>query len=107
MTEREQKALVIAAKSKLTRNGDKWLVPSQSSNKSYVVDPDPKAPSCNCPDFEFTQKRCKHIYAAEIVIERESTTTTKTRKGKTITTTTIKERVTYRQEWTAYNTAQT
>jgi transposase len=107
MQEREMKALVIAAKSKLTRDGDKWLVPSQSSGRNYVVDPNPQAPTCNCPDFELRQLRCKHIFAAEIVIERESTTT-RTRKGDT-TTTTITEtvRVRYSQDWQAYNAAQT
>src|SRR5579862_7852223 len=107
METRQEKALIIAAKSKITRKGDLYLVPSQSGAARYEVDPSPESPRCTCPDFELRGARCKHIYATEIVIERERTTT-KTRKGKTATTT-VKEtvKVTYRQEWTAYNAAQT
>ena len=112
MSEREQKALVIAAKSKLTKKGDTWLVPSQSdSDGRYKVNVnDPDWPTCTCPDFELRHARCKHIYAVEIVIERERKVT-KTVKGDT-TTTTITETITetvklrYKQVWSAYNTAQ-
>ena len=112
MSEREQKALVIAAKSKLTKKGDTWLVPSQSDRdgryKVNVTDPD--WPTCTCPDFELRRARCKHIYAVEIVIEREHSTTkttTKTSDGE-VTTTTVTETVKlrYKQVWSAYNTAQ-
>ena len=112
MSEREQKALVIAAKSKLTKKGDTWLVPSQSdSDGRYKVNvTDPDWPTCTCPDFELRHARCKHIYAVEYTIERERKVT-KTVKGDT-TTTTITETVTetvklrYKQVWSAYNTAQ-
>lgn len=103
MSEREQKALQIAAKSKLTRKGDTWLVPSQAGAKKYTVDPNPQSPSCTCPDFEARQLRCKHIFAVEIVIEREYTD-----DGETQTfTETVRVRKTYKQEWSAYNKAQT
>ena len=112
MTEREEKALVIAAKSKLTKKGDVWRVPSQSGYKPYYeVDPNPESPRCTCPDFETRRERCKHIFAVEIVIERERSVT-ETTDGETTTTTvteTVKvtKRVTYSQDWTAYNQAQT
>jgi transposase len=103
MSEREQKALQIAAKSKLTRKGDTWLVPSQAGAKKYTVDPNPQSPSCTCPDFEARQLRCKHIFAVEIVIEREYTD-----DGETQTfTETVRVRKTYKQEWSSYNKAQT
>ena len=39
MNNREQKALEIAAKSKIGKKGGKWLVPSQSGNGAqYQVD---------------------------------------------------------------------
>lgn len=107
--EREGKALIIAAKSKLTKKGDKWHVPSQSGYKPfYTVDANPTAPHCDCPDFEKRGgERCKHIYAVEIVIERESSTTT-TKIGSTTTTTTTETvKIRYKQMWTAYNSAQT
>jgi hypothetical protein len=71
MEPRQQKAIEIAAKAKLTRKGDTWLVPSQSEPKRYTVDPNPQAPTCTCPDFEARQLPCKHIFAVEIVVQRE------------------------------------
>src|SRR6185503_17731704 len=97
MNERQQKALAIAAKSKIAKKGDVWIVPSQSDKgDSYKVNAtNPDWPTCTCIDFELRQARCKHIYAVEIVIERESSTTTKTKKtadGQE-TTTTVTETV--------------
>ena len=113
MNEREQKALVIAAKSKLTKKGNTWIVPSQSDDRdSYKVNvTDPDWPNCTCPDFELRQARCKHIYAVEIVIEREQSTTTTTKKTadgvETTTTVTETVKLRYKQVWKAYNSAQT
>jgi predicted nucleic acid-binding Zn finger protein len=74
MEERELKALEIAAKSKLTRKGKSWLVPSQSvRGAQYTVKPDPVEPLCSCPDFENRKQRCKHIFAVDYTIEREQT----------------------------------
>lgn len=103
MDAREQKALEIAAKSKLTRNGDTWLVPSQAGPKRYTVDPNPQSPNCTCPDFEARQLRCKHIFAVEYTIQREETS-----DGQTIVTESVRvTRQTYTQDWPAYNKAQT
>lgn len=103
MTDREIKALQIAAKSKLTRKGNIWTVPSQAGHGEYKVNPDPESPNCTCRDHEFTQARCKHIYAVEYVIEREQTA-----DGQTVITETVKvTRKTYTQNWPAYNAAQT
>ena len=104
MEERELKALEIAAKSKLTRKGTTWLVPSQSvRGAKYTVNPDPNGPECSCPDFECRKLRCKHIFAVEYTIEREQTA-----DGETVVTESIKvTRRTYSQNWPAYNTAQT
>src|SRR5258707_14697204 len=104
--EREQRGLVIAAKSKLQRSDDghRWFVPSQTGHRGtyYTVKPDPAKPHCTCPDFECRQLRCKHIFAVEIVIQREVTD-----DGETQTVTeTLTVKKTYRQEWTAYNAAQ-
>jgi len=103
MTDREIKALQIAAKSKLTRKGNVWTVPSQAGHGEYKVNPDPETPHCTCPDHEHTQARCKHIFAVEYVIEREQTA-----DGQTVVTETVKvTRKTYTQNWPAYNAAQT
>jgi transposase len=108
MSEREQKALLIAAKSKLVKKGDVWIVPSQSGDDKYKVNnTDPDWPTCTCMDFELRRSRCKHIYAVEYTIERETKTKT-TAKGDT-TTTTVTEtvKIRYKQVWKAYNSAQT
>jgi transposase len=104
MEERELKALEIAAKSKLTRKGKSWLVPSQSvRGAQYTVKPDPIEPLCSCPDFESRKQRCKHIFAVEYTIEREQTP-----DGETVVTESFKvTRKTYSQDWPAYNNAQT
>src|SRR5205085_438950 len=60
-------------------------------------------PYCSCPDFTARQRTCKHIYAVEIVVKREYTS-----DGETETLTeTVSVKKTYRQEWSAYNRAQT
>jgi transposase len=108
MSEREQKALAIAAKHKLTKKGDVWLVPSQSGNDKYKVNnTDPDWPTCTCPDFELRHARCKHIYAVEYTLEREQQTTTTIKEGVTTTTVTETVKIRYKQVWKAYNSAQT
>ena len=57
-------------------------------------------PACSCPDFEKRHQRCKHIYAVGFIIQREE------RPDGTIVETKAM-RMTYRQDWPAYNAAQT
>ncbi|MCI0420679.1 MAG: transposase, partial [Acidobacteria bacterium] len=104
MTPREERGLVIAATQKLTQKGKVWLVPSQSGKGKYTVCPDPDNPFCSCPDHEETGGKCKHLYAVEIVMRRDTAadgTVTETR------TVTLTQKKTYRQDWPAYNIAQT
>jgi transposase len=102
LSEREVKALQIAAKSKLTRKGNVWFVPSQAGHGEYEVRPDPQ-PRCTCPDFEFRNAKCKHVLAVEYTLQRETTA-----DGQTVVTETMKvTRKTYTQDWPAYNKAQT
>lgn len=108
--ERQQKGLVIAATTKITKRGNEtWIVPSQSLHGKYAVTVAAQGKECTCPDFELRQQPCKHIYAVQYVLFREQVTETK--PDGTVTTTTTeaaKVRVTYGQpNWPAYNTAQT
>lgn len=97
MEAREQRGLEIAATKKLKQKGDLWLVPSATGAGTYVVDPTVYGPAtCTCPDYELHQAPCKHVYAVEYTIKRETQT-----PGGTVT-----ETITYRQEWSAYNAAQ-
>ena len=103
ITEREIKALQIAATSKLTRKGNTWIVPSQAGQGEYKVNPDPQSPRCSCPDFEFRNAKCKHVLAVEYTLMRETTP-----DGRTVVTETVKvTQKTYTQDWKAYNRAQT
>src|SRR5205085_2989911 len=109
-SERQERGLMIAARTKLTQKGDVWRVPSQSGYKPYY-EVNPESQHCTCPDFEKREAKCKHIYAVEFTLEREQSVT-QTIAGDTTTTTVIEtvkvtKRVTYKQDWTAYNTAQT
>jgi transposase len=104
---RQQKGIAIATKAAIKRDGNLYLVPSQSGHGKYKVDADVK--HCTCPDYDFRQAKCKHIYAVEYTIEQtEKTKTTVKENGKTTVTETVKvTRKTYKQEWPAYNKAQT
>ncbi len=106
MEPREIKGLEIAAKTKLARKGKSniWLVPSQSGLvDKYSVALDSDKPSCTCRDHEFTNDRCKHIFAVEYTVQREQSP-----DGQTVITETVKvTRKTYSQNWPAYNAAQT
>ena len=105
LSERETKAREIVTSSKLTCQGGVWIVPSQTgSTKEYTVDPDPEFPRCTCPDFEFRQARCKHIYAVEIVLKREVTVSNDGRTQTVTETVTVKQK--YTQSWPEYNKAQ-
>ena len=107
MDAREQRGLVIAAKCRIKKNGDNWLVPSQSSGlpTRYSVYRDGDRFRCTCPDHEICGHNCKHIHAVKITIEREEC-----EDGAVIETVTMTEtikRKTYPQNWRAYNAAQT
>jgi len=57
-------------------------------------------PKCNCPDCKHRQSKCKHIFAVEFYIRRQID-----EKGRLTETKGVK--VTYEQNWSAYNKAQT
>jgi hypothetical protein len=107
MTVREQKGLEIAALFQITQVRGIWFVPSMSvRSKKYPVYMD-NPPRCTCPDFETRNEKCKHIYAVEFTMSRESTI--EFQDGQTTVTETFTEtkKITYPQNWRAYNAAQT
>jgi len=105
LSERETKALAIATHTQLTRKpNNTWIVPSQSSAKTYTVDPDPESPHCDCPDFEARRLRCKHIYAVEIILQRKVTVSNDGQTQTVTETVTVKQK--YTQDWQSYNAAQ-
>jgi len=109
MSIREQKGRDIADRFRITRKGNLYLVPSQSGSGKYTVNPE--TGRCTCPDYDFRRQPCKHLYAVQMVVERERKTVMETRADGS-TKTTVTERVTikrktYPQVWPAYNMAQT
>jgi transposase len=93
---KQAKGLEIATNSKITREGNVWIVPSQSGSKKYIVNL--FIQTCTCPSYEAHGLKCKHIYAAEYALHRES--------GGTLPATEEIVRPTYRQSWREYNLAQ-
>jgi transposase len=109
MDGRTERALAIAATTRLQRSTNGWLVPSQSGNGSYAVAsarPELRHTDvvsdleCSCPDFELRRLPCKHVLAVEIVIERETAV-----DGERVAET-VRARMSYPQDWPSYNAAQ-
>jgi hypothetical protein len=109
MSLREVKGQDIADRFRIVKSGDLYLVPSQSGKGKYKVDSE--AGRCSCPDNEYTGAKCKHIFAVEFTIRRETKKTfmvDASGKATTTITETVKvTRKTYPQVWPAYNKAQT
>jgi hypothetical protein len=103
MTPREERGMVIAALCRLNRTNDGvWLVPSQSSAETiYRVNVEAK--TCTCPDCTEGGFVCKHFYAASFTHKRDYLPNGDVIETKTMTVT---EKKTYKQDWRAYNLAQ-
>jgi hypothetical protein len=97
---REQRGGQIASTFNLRKRGDDWLAPSQSGKGTYRVRFGEPHPTCTCPDHQMRRVKCKHIRAVEISLRREDRP-----DGSTTVTKTV--RTTYKQNWPAYNKAQT
>jgi transposase len=104
LSARELHGLQIAAMARLVKRGVVWMVPSQSGGSPHEVTPDPHQPHCTCPDHETNGVKCKHIHAVEFAMRRERD------DGGVISESMATQRATrktYRQNWPAYNAAQT
>jgi len=102
---RQQHGLVIAATAKITKKGNAWIVPSLSGKGRYTVRPHDKALRCTCPDNETNGGKCKHIIAVEHVARRENSDLAA--EGDPVRDVPRRESKTYKQNWRAYNNAQT
>lgn len=99
---REAKAVELADRGRVVRNGDKWLVFSLTSTDRYEVTLEPLL--CTCPDFELRHEDCKHTMAARITLSREGCdfrTEVKPEHPPVVW-----PRKTYKQDWTNYDLAQ-
>jgi len=102
---RKQRGMEIAATKKITkRDRGTWIVPSQTDKGRYAVTISKEGKFCTCPDFEERQQPCKHVYAVQYVLFRETTVAP---DGVETIRETASVRVTYAQNWPQYNAAQT
>jgi transposase len=97
MNLRQARGLEIATTQPITQENGVWIVPSQASSKTYTVNL--HIQTCTCADFEAHRVKCKHIHAAEAALRHE--------QGLDIPVPEKRIRVTYKQQWEAYNKAQT
>jgi transposase len=107
MSTRQERGLQIATTKKIEKNGDTWLVPSQSSNRIYVVRPNPERPYCSCPDHDALGIKCKHLFAVDYVMQREKNPDGSETVTQTVIVKDTCKKQSYPQIWEAYNAAQT
>lgn len=99
MDTRQQRGLEIARNGRISETPKGWIVPSQSGNGAYLVYKVGFKTACNCPDCELRGVKCKHQWALEYYMERKTD-----QEGNTTVTKAV--RMTYPQDWKAYNKAQ-
>ena len=99
-SKRKLRGMAIAAQVKVEKNRLGYKVPSQSGSGSYIVNLEGE-PFCTCPDFELRQEPCKHIYAVELVIQREE------EYGDGPAVELAEVSTSPGRDWSAYNRAQT
>jgi hypothetical protein len=103
---REQRGMELAATRTIRQKAGVWIVPSQAGKGTYQVYLTTKVAVCTCPDHETRGVDCKHIYAARFVKRREQNADGSVTVTESVTLTATKQ-VTYPQNWSAYNDAQT
>lgn len=99
---REVKALEIAARCRLLFEKGIWLVPSQAGGGTYRVCLTAGNNTCTCDDFSLRGQPCKHILAARLVQAREYGG-----HPADLDTDLLPKKRTYKQNWPAYDEAQT
>lgn len=99
---REERGKLLAKSTRIVKTAEGcWRVTSQTNtSRQYLVRFLRNEPKCSCPDCELRHKKCKHIYAVEFYIKQEID-----QEGKITQTKGVK--ISYSQDWKAYNNAQT
>ena len=102
---RQQRGLELAATRKIRFENGFWAVPSQTGDgRRYRVQITSEMFSCTCLDHETRGIKCKHVYAATYVMERNQNPDGSFTVQESLT---VEKRPTYPQNWSAYNAAQT
>lgn len=98
---REERGKLLAKSTRIVKTPFGWRVTSQTNtSKQYMVRFLHDNPKCTCPDCAMRHKKCKHIYAVEFYVKKQID-----EEGRVTETKGIK--VSYQQDWKAYNNAQT
>ena len=100
---REERGMEIVKRFRIIKSPVGWRVPSQSrggAGNYYIVNFNGHEPKCNCPDCLLRKQKCKHIFAVEFYIKQKIDD-----EGNITQTRGVK--VTYSQQWKAYDKAQT
>jgi uncharacterized Zn finger protein len=100
MDARIMNGIEIAKKGGITQTPKGWIVPSQSGNGAYLVYKEGMGTKCTCPDCESRGVECKHQVAVKVFYGES-----KDEQGNVTVTKAV--RVTYPQNWKAYNRSQT
>jgi hypothetical protein len=98
---RQEKGRILARDRRIKHvSGATRSVPSQTMKSgSYTVNV--MAATCSCPDYEIRRRKCKHLWAVQMV-----KTWTAPDGSKVVTETVKVTRKTYMQDWPAYHAAQ-
>ena len=99
MEGRQMRGMQIADIGGITETPKGWVVPAQGGTGAYLVQKRDEGYTCSCPDCQSRGVKCKHQWAVTYTIERKTD-----KDGNTTITKT--KRVTYPQNWAAYNRAQ-
>ncbi|HWO25263.1 MAG TPA: SWIM zinc finger family protein [Kofleriaceae bacterium] len=102
-TTREERGRQIAKRGGIRALGARYVVPSQSANANvptYLVDVIEQ--TCTCPDYELRRLRCKHQEAVLFWLAWEGAVNVETGE-----ITLPKKKQQSKQNWPAYNRAQT
>ena len=104
MNLRKARGQAIAETLPINKMDESWVVPSQTGKGVYVVGKDQFGnQKCQCPDFDHTGVKCKHIFAVEFKVRRAVAADGTVTVTKSVTVT---QKTTYKQDWPAYNRAQ-
>jgi len=100
MDARQIRGMEIAEQGRITQTKKGWSVPSQYGSGSYTVEMYYNRSTCDCPDCQTRGVKCKHQWAVEYLAMKKTD-----KEGNTEITKAVK--ITYSQNWKAYNAAQT
>jgi len=93
------KGMQMAHLGRISETPKGWIVPSESGSGAYLVYEDRGETKCNCLDCQMRKVKCKHQWAVEY-FTKESVDELGNKTVQKVV------RMTYTQNWKAYNAAQ-